>query len=97
MSHLIESMEQLGSNPTLRSKVRVNCLDALVNLGVSKQLSSALVLKNTQEITRLMKTRDKMFLYISVPSGLSSKVNKTSTIVNSKVSIKLQVITSKAA
>jgi len=97
MSHLIKSMEQLGSNPALRSKVRMNCLETLVNLGVNKQLSSALALKNTKDISRLMKTRDKMTFYISVASGLSNKVNKTNTIVNSKVITKLPVIMSKVA
>jgi len=67
MSHLIKAMEQLGSNPALKAKVRINCLKVLQQLGLNKKISSALTTKNNA-ITNKQRIISG---YILIPLGYS--------------------------
>jgi hypothetical protein len=75
MSHLIKAMEQLGSNPALKAKVRINCLDVLQKLGLNKKISSALITKN-HAVTQKQRIISG---FISVPTGYSNILNPDST------------------
>jgi hypothetical protein len=92
MSHLIKTMEQLGSNPALKAKVRINCLKALKHLGLNRKVSLALI---TKSHTLTNKQRIKSG-YISVPSGYS-KILKQEYIDSNQHNVHVRAIDSKVA
>jgi hypothetical protein len=82
MSNLTQTMEQLGSNSTLKSEVLDNRIKVLQRLGIEKQLSLALINKNSAQLSLLAKVRKQLCCFILPPS--SSKDERIiNTIIHS--------------
>jgi hypothetical protein len=92
MSHLIKAMEQLGSNPALKAKVRINCLNVLQKLGLNKKMSLALITKN-HAVTNKQRIVSG---FISVPTGYS-RILSPDNINNTQPDVRLRPIISKVA
>ncbi|NQZ83795.1 MAG: hypothetical protein HRT52_22590 [Colwellia sp.] len=92
MSHLITTMEQLGSNPALKALVRVNCLKVLINLGLNERISTSLITKNINKLPQMRKIRTKMVCYVSIPPGQVFKVQRSNTCSAPSQSINIKNI-----